>query len=97
MKSKKNQNTFKYGSKRVSRRCESYMIYLKGDGLHQTFMIVCEYIWSSYIIIVIWWDIYAFLQNCHTQYAYFLLLWILLYRYNVIWPSQEIHVVVYAL
>ena len=41
-KSKKNQNTFKYGCKRVSRRCESYRMYLKGDSLHQAVMIVCE-------------------------------------------------------
>ena len=41
MKSKKNQNAFKYGCKRVSRRCESYMMYLKGVGPYQTVMIVC--------------------------------------------------------
>ena len=41
MKNKKNQNTFKYGCKRVSRRCESYMMYLKGVGPYQTVMIVC--------------------------------------------------------
>ena len=41
-KSKKNQNAFKYGYKRVSRRCESYNRYLKGDSPHQTVMIVCE-------------------------------------------------------
>ena len=39
---KKNQNTFKYGCKHVSRRCESYMMYLKGESPHQTVMIVCE-------------------------------------------------------
>ena len=50
MKSKKNQNTFKYGCKRVSRRCESYMIYLRSDGPYQTIMIVCGFIWFSYII-----------------------------------------------
>ena len=41
MKIKKNQNAFKYGCKHVSRRCKSYMMYLKGDGSHQTVMIVC--------------------------------------------------------
>ena len=50
MKSKKNQNAFKYGCKRVSRRCESYMMYLKGVGPYQTVMIVCGCIWFSYII-----------------------------------------------
>ena len=42
IKSKKNQNAFKYGCKRVSRRCESYMMYLKGDSPHQVVIIVCE-------------------------------------------------------
>ena len=41
-KEKKNQNTFKYVCKRVSKRCESYMMYLKGDNPYQTVMIVCE-------------------------------------------------------
>ena len=42
IKSKKNQNAFKYGCKRVSRRCESYRIYLEGDSPHQAVMILCE-------------------------------------------------------
>ena len=50
MKRKKNQNAFKYGCKRVSRRCESYIMYFEGDGPHQTIMIVCGCIQSSYII-----------------------------------------------
>ena len=41
-KSKKNQNTFKYGCKRVSRRCGSYKIYVESDSPHQAIMIVCE-------------------------------------------------------
>ena len=41
-KSKKNQNAFKYGCKRVSGRCESYMMYLEDDSLHQVVMIVCK-------------------------------------------------------
>ena len=41
-KSKKNQNVFKYGCKRVSRRCGSYRMYLEGDSPHQVVMIVCE-------------------------------------------------------
>ena len=41
-KSKKNQNAFKNGCKRVFRRCESYMMYLKGDTPHQAVMIMCE-------------------------------------------------------
>ena len=41
-KNKKNQNSFKYGCKRVSRRCRNYRMYLEGDSLHQAVMIVCE-------------------------------------------------------
>ena len=41
-KSKKNQNTFKYGCKRVSKRCGSYKIYLEGDSPYQTVMTMCE-------------------------------------------------------
>ena len=44
MKSKKNQNVFKYGCKYVSRRRGTYMMYLNGDGLNQTVMIVHRYI-----------------------------------------------------
>ena len=42
MKRKKNQNAFKYDYKRISRRSESYMMYLNDDGPYQTVMIVCE-------------------------------------------------------
>ena len=31
-----------YGCKLFFRRCGNYMMYLKGDGPHQTVMIVCE-------------------------------------------------------
>ena len=41
-KSEKNQNAFKYGYKRVSRRCESYRMYLESDSLYQAVMIMCE-------------------------------------------------------
>ena len=40
--SKKNQNAFKYGCKRVSRKCGSYRMYLENDSPHQAVMIVCE-------------------------------------------------------
>ena len=40
MKSKNNQNAFKYGCKHVCKRCGSYMMYLKGHGPHQIVMIV---------------------------------------------------------
>ena len=68
-KGKKNQNAFIYGCKRVSKRCGSYMMYLNGDGLHQTIMIVCDCSWFSYIIIFIWWDTHDFLQKFYTQHA----------------------------
>ena len=42
IKSKKNQNAFKYGCKRVFRRCESYRMYLESDSPHQVAMTVCE-------------------------------------------------------
>ena len=49
IKSKKNQNTFKYGCKSVYRRCGSYWMYLEGDSPHQEVMIVCECMWFSHI------------------------------------------------
>ena len=49
-KSKKNQNAFQNDCKCVSRRCGSYMMYLKGDSPHQMVMIVCEmYQITSYL------------------------------------------------
>ena len=41
-KSEKNQNTFKYGCKCVSRRCGSYRMYLEGDSPHQVVLIMSE-------------------------------------------------------
>ena len=41
-KNKKNQNTFKYGCKRISWRCGSYKTYLEGDSPYQAIMIICE-------------------------------------------------------
>ena len=41
-KSKKNQNAFKYGCKRFSRRRGSYRMYLEGDSRYQAVMILCE-------------------------------------------------------
>ena len=38
----KESKCFQYGCKRVSRRFESYVMYLEGDSPHQTVMIVCE-------------------------------------------------------
>ena len=67
MKSRKNQSC-----KRVYRRCESYMMYLKGDGPHQTVMIVCECIWSSYIFTfhtMIY--LYSLVKGSHTTHIIF--------------------------
>ena len=49
IKSKKNQNPFKYGCKPVSRRRGSYRMYLEGDSPHQVVMIVCELNWFFHI------------------------------------------------
>ena len=42
IKSKKNQNALYMIASVSSRRCGSYRMYLEGDSLHQTVMIVCE-------------------------------------------------------
>ena len=42
IKSKKNQNALYMIASMYSRRCGSYRMYLEGDNLHQTVMIVCE-------------------------------------------------------
>ena len=96
IKSKKNQNAFKYGCKFVSRRYGSYRMYLEGDSPHQAVMIVCELNWFSHI------------SNCYNmRHLYNLVMFsnttrkILCYfwymcRYNLIWPSQGIHVLMYT-
>ena len=40
-KSKKNQNALYMIASVYSKRCESYRMYLEGNSLHQTIMIVC--------------------------------------------------------
>ena len=40
--SKKNQNALNMIASMYSRRRGSYRMYLEGDSLHQTVMIVCE-------------------------------------------------------
>ena len=42
IKSKKNQNALYMIASMYFRRCGSYKMYLKGDSLNQTVMIVCE-------------------------------------------------------
>ena len=73
IKSKKNQNAFKYGCKRVSRRYGSYRMYLKDDSPHQTIMIVSVFVFLISQIVIIW-DTYALLLCFHTQDANSLLL-----------------------
>ena len=51
-------------------RYGSYMIYLKGDGSHQTVMILCGCIWLSYIITLHPMRHLFFLQKFHTQHTY---------------------------
>ena len=47
--SKKNQNALNMIASMYSRRRGSYRMYLEGDSLHQTVMIVCELKWFSHI------------------------------------------------
>ena len=70
-KSKNNQNAFKNGCKCVSRRCGSYMMYLKCDSPHQAVMIMCECIWFFLIL-----NLHNMRHLCtfamfHTQHAKF--------------------------
>ena len=75
MKSKKNQNALIYGCKRISRRCVSYVMYLKGDGPYQTVMIVCGCIWFSYIITLHIMRLFYFIaQVSHTTHILFVTL-----------------------
>ena len=48
-KSKKNKNALYMIVNVSSRRCENYRMYLEGDNLHQTIMIVCECICFSHV------------------------------------------------
>ena len=41
-KKQKDQNALNMIASVYSRRCESYRMYLEGDSLYQTVMIVCE-------------------------------------------------------
>ena len=96
IKRKKNQNAFKYGCKCDFRRCGSYRMYLEGGSPHQEIMIMYECIWFSR------------LSNHHnmrnlctlvmffTHNTYTLCYFWYICRYNVIWPSQGIHVLIYA-
>ena len=55
-----------------SRRCGSYMMYLEGDSLHQTVMIMCELKWFPHISNHH--NMYILMQSCdvfHTQHAIF--------------------------
>ena len=86
-KSKKNQNALNMIAKAYSRRCGSYRMYLEGDNLHQTVMIVCELKWFSHISNR--YNMYTILQSCNVFHTY-------MCRYNMIWPSQGIHVLMYT-
>ena len=72
IKSKKIKNTLKIIASVYSRRCGSYKMYLEGDSLHQTVMIVCELKWFSHISNH--YNMYTLMQSCdvfHTQHAIF--------------------------
>ena len=90
IKSKISQNAFKYGCKRVSRRCGSYRMYLKGDSSYQVVMIVCEWNWFSYISNLHNMRHLCTLAMFYTQHAKIICYFWYMCRYNVIWPSQGI-------
>ena len=55
-----------------TKRCGSYKIYIEGDSLHQTIIIVCEIKWFSHISNCH--NIYTLMQSCdvfYTQHATF--------------------------
>ena len=69
---KKKQNVLNMISSVYSRRCGSYRMYLKGDSLHQTVMIVYELKWFSHISNHH--NMYTLMQSCdvfHKQHALF--------------------------
>ena len=72
-KSKKNQNALNMIASVYFRRCESCRMYLEGDSLHQTVMIVCELKWFSHISNHH--NMYTLMQSCdiffthNTQYS----------------------------
>ena len=79
-----------------TRRCGSYRMYLESDSPHQTVMIVCELKWFSHILNRH--NMYTLMQSCkvfHTQHKIFFAI-LDTYKYNVIWPSQGLHVLMYA-
>ena len=72
IKSKKIKNALKMIASVYSRRCESYRVYLEGDSLQQTVMIVCELKCFSHISNRH--NMYTLMQSCdvfHTQHAMF--------------------------
>ena len=96
-KSKKNQNALYMIASGSSRRCRSYRMYLECDSPHQAVMIVCELKWFFHILnrhkYV---DIYVILQCfSHTTCNILCYSWYMC-RYNVVRPSQGIHVSMYA-
>ena len=71
-KNQKDQNVLNMIASVYSRRCKNYRMYLKGDSLHQTIMIVCELEWFSHISNRH--NMYTLIQSCdifYTQHAIF--------------------------
>ena len=72
IKSKKIKMLLNMIASMYSRRCGSYRMYLEGDNLHQTVMIVCELKWFPHISNRH--NMYTVMQSCnifHTQHAIF--------------------------
>ena len=95
-KSKKNQNALYMIASMSSSRCGSYRMYLECDSPHQVVMIVCELKWFSHISNRH--SMYTLMQSCdvfHTTRNILCYSWYMC-RYNVIWSSQVLHVLMYA-
>ena len=97
IKSKKIKNALKMIASMFPRRCGSYRMYLEGDSPHQAIMIVCKLKRFSHISNRH--NMYTLMQSCdafHTQTRNILCYSWYMCRYNVIWPSQVLHVLMYA-
>ena len=97
IKSKRSKMLLNMIASVYSMRCGSYKMYLEGDSPHHAVMIVCELKRFSHISNRH--SMYTLIQFCdifHTQIRNILCYSWYMCRYNVIWPSQVLHVLMYA-
>ena len=83
-----------------SRRCGSYRMYLEGDSPHQAVMIVCvlkclSHISNRHNMYTLMQSYNVFFFFSHTTCNILCYSWYMC-RYNVSWPSQVLHVLMYA-